>query len=210
MQAENRLLSPLRLFLLCNLIYFLIEPLLGVQPFASPLERYRDRLPYSGAIRPLIDQAILASGLTARQFELLFDVTAAAHARALAILMVPMVALLVAALFPRSGRTGLHHVVFATHYVAALLLLMPLLALTLPPLVAGARALHLPVRFIAAYAELAHVPVILAFWLQPALRRAFGLSGGAALWRTLILAAAFLPLIQLDRLALFFTALWSI
>jgi hypothetical protein len=195
-------LRPVQLFLLCNILYFLLQPLAGFDSLTTGLEVQTNHLRYSGWVAPVVEARVAAGTLGAEEYERIFDATLAAQARTLVAAIIPIFAVFVAALHPRR-RPLVGHLVFATHFTAFLLLAL----LAMVPVVLGilyaARVFGTPPGGDALFTSL--LVALCVAWLVPALRTAYGASRAAAVLRGFALAVALLVVIQLYRLVLFWT-----
>ena len=128
---RQRSLSPIALFLLGNLLFFLAPSL---SDFTLALEDQYLLQPYSAMIAPWID-AVLARGVD-------FDALAAAYAlrvnelaKTLVILHVPLLALATRLLARRGATVYADHVVMALHFFAFLMIYATLVPLALGGLI---------------------------------------------------------------------------
>lgn len=225
LRGERRpYLSPFKVFVLCNLVYFFVQPYTGFTGFVTDLYSHTHRQPYSEqlALEHLVRARLQADTLPpdayraryARYAER-FDARSSAYARSLILLLIPLVALGLLLVIPR--RLLADHVVFATHLLAWLFLvgmsiflfvysafLDPLVDTYLPPTLAD---------IISEGGTL----VLFVPYLYLALRRAYGLTRAGAAWRTLAFAAppvVFVPGLLLTalygyRLLLFWLTFWT-
>lgn len=144
-----RYLGPVRVFLLANLIYFLVQPLTGFNGYNTTLASHMDRQVYSDAAgiretvrervrerveirtaRILADDEAMDSATAREQAAAIesvlypeqFDTMGSVYARSLVALMIPALVLLVWLVNAGRGSLVLQHVVFATHLQAWTLL----------------------------------------------------------------------------------------
>lgn len=147
----GRYLRPLQLFLLCNVVFFFAQGIWPTDVLTTTLDSHLHFQPYSEWVHRLLlggDHAATAAREASPEFQAYrtrFDTVAAQHARTLVIAMVPLFALAVLATFLRSRRSFVEHVVFATHFVAFLLLLLTVVIPLLWAGIQGALALGLDV-----------------------------------------------------------------
>ena len=101
-------LSALKLFLVANLVVFLVGPYVGAVAFG--LDGYLDeRVASSAFFRPFVERELLALGMSAEAYELRFDFTIEQHAPTFFFLMIPAIACLTKVLLP--GRLFGEHLV---------------------------------------------------------------------------------------------------
>ena len=207
---RERYLRPLQIFLFCNVFYFFVQPLVRWNTLTSPLSIHVSATPYSAWARPLVGAEIRRRGVSPEAYALEFNAVIASHAKTLVIVLVPLFALVVAALLWRRRRYFVEHLVFSTHFVAFLLLaLPPLLALVSLTLRAG-------VAWGIDPGELRTIldgwPLFLAIaaYLWPALRRAYALPRAAAGITAAALAFGMLLVLTAYRLVLFCVAFYTV
>lgn len=135
-------LGPVRLFLLANLLYFVIQPFTGFNGYNTPLRSHMDRQVYSDAagIRPIVQERV-GERITQRAERIVaaspevgadearsraaaienvlyperFDAMGAFYARALVALIIPMLVVVLWLLHLGRRVPLLQHVVFAVH-----------------------------------------------------------------------------------------------
>jgi len=120
---RKRSIAPLQLFLLSNLLFFLVQSWTGVNVFSSTLESELHQQNWSAYANGRVTELLERTQMRLEDFAPLFDRAVVLHAKTLIILMVPPFALLLALLFWRSRRPFLAHVVFSLHLCTFLLLL---------------------------------------------------------------------------------------
>jgi hypothetical protein len=115
-------LPALQLFLLCNLVFFVLSGTLGNRMFTQPLISQTNMQIYSPLARDMVrDRMAGDDAPDYRELAARFDLVSDHYARALVIIMVPFIALAVGILEFGRGR-ALHHLVFALHYLSFALL----------------------------------------------------------------------------------------
>lgn len=189
-------LTPLRLFLLCNVVYFVAQPHTGFSGYNTDL---RSQIARQGYSRPaaLADHVAERLGVETesyralvqtdafRAYERRFNQQSSTYARSLVILLIPLTALLLKALLPR--RLLADHLVFATHLYAWQLLVVMSLWLLFYSRVLAAAVYLLPTS-VASYLSETHTFWFVAAYLFLAFRTAYGLDARAAGWRAAVLA----------------------
>ena len=190
-------LTPLRLFLLCNLVYFVAQPYTGFSGYNTDLRSQIARQGYS-EVAGLPGRVAERLGVEAesyrtlvqtdafRAYEPLFNQQSSTYARSLVILLIPLLALLLKALLPR--RPLADHLVFATHVYAWQLLVVMSLWLLLYRALFIYGVMLLP-DGIAGYVNETHTFWFVAVYLYFALRTAYGLTWRASGWRALAVSA---------------------
>lgn len=199
-----RYLRPMQLFVFCNVIFFFVQPLTGFNTLTTPLHVHLHHLPYSPLARRIVDRAVDAKGVSAREYELLFNATIDAQARTLVLAMVPLLALLLAVMHRR--RHWVEHLVFGVHFFAFFLLLLPTFAAALWVVRAGMGVLGAEAAWMGSDEVITAVLLALCgAYLFPGLRRVYGQGRMASGWKAAVLALGVMVVIQMYRLLLFFT-----
>lgn len=113
-------LRPIQIFVLTNIIYFLVQPFTIYTGFNTTLDSQMRRQIYS---RPLgLEQRVLdrveAKGTTYEQYEAIYNTKSSTYAKSFIFAMIPLFALFSFLLFGRSRRYYVEHLVFSMHYYA--------------------------------------------------------------------------------------------
>ncbi len=203
-------LKPLQLFLFCNIAFFLVQSYSEFKTLSTPLSVHIRLLPYSPYARAKVDQAVLEKRTTLKEYAARFDVIIENHAKTLVILMIPMFALLMQALYWRDGRYFVEHLVFSTHFYSFYLLLLSLtILLSMAAFSVARRITH---HLAAFQSDLLYTTIMLLcclIYLLPALRRVYGQGWIVTVIKCVILTASLMLILQLYRFFLFFTAFSS-
>lgn len=133
--ARRRYLSPITVFLLANLVYFIAPPL---SDFALSLGDHLTLQPYSEAARALVEDRLASRNISLDEYRAVFEARQDHLARSLIILHVPLIAIGLSLLHLGRRRPAADHVVVATclmTYVMVGTLTVPyLIGVTLAPL----------------------------------------------------------------------------
>ncbi|HKP72912.1 MAG TPA: DUF3667 domain-containing protein [Pyrinomonadaceae bacterium] len=203
-------LKPLQLFLFCNVIFFFAQSYTGFNSLTTPLYVHTHMLPYSRTARALVERRLVERNISYEDYRARFDAAIENQAKSLVVVMVPLFALALHALYWRSRRYYVEHLVFATHFYAFFLLLVPAMQTVLTLALRGARALGF--RLPAYNADDFYTIILLlicGFYLLKALRAAYGQGRTATFLKCLVLAACIIGVLQLYRFILFFTTFYS-
>jgi hypothetical protein len=204
-------MAPLQLFLLANLIYFLLHPLIGSNTLTTGLNAHLHYSWHQGLARAMTAPRLAARAITVEAYATIFDAAAITQAKSLVILVVPIFSLAVAVFYWRHRRSYVFHLIFATHICAYwLLLICATMALTNLSI----RLLRTVDVFPSAEQVSASVLIvtlpIMAVYLFRAARVVFDRQAG---WLTvaqaIALSVAFELSLQAYRCALFFITFWS-
>lgn len=206
---RTRYLRPMQLFVFCNVIFFFVQPLTGFNTLTTPLHVHLHHLPYSPLARQIVGRTVNAKGVSAREYELLFNATIDAQARTLVVAMVPLLALLIAAMHRR--RYFVEHLVFSLHFFAFFLLLLPALAAALWVANAAAGAVGAGAAWLGSDGVITTVLLALCgAYLFSGLRRIYGQGRLSSGWRAAVLAVGIMAVIQAYRFLLFFTTVLAL
>lgn len=204
-------LHPFQLFFVMNLLFFLVQPLIGWNTLTTPLDIHLTRMFYSPLARRMVATRLEATHLSMAEFAAEFNHHAGLHAKSLVILMVPMLALVVWALNLLKRRYFAEHVVFSLHFYSFWLVW----------LIASLGITTLSVRALL----LARVPIndlvldniltllgglVFAAYLATASRRFYNDAWWAAILKGILLAVSTLYILQAYRSILFFTTFFTL
>jgi hypothetical protein len=124
-------IPPLQVFLIANLGFFLLHPLIGSNTLTTGLHTQLHYTWHHAMAESLVAPRLAQRGMTADGYAAIFDPAAITLAKSLVILLVPMFSLAVMVLFWRHRRHFTTHLVFSLHFGAFwLLLICATLALT--------------------------------------------------------------------------------
>ena len=199
---------PVRLFLIVNILFFLWMSWMGGQAFLGDPGLYRSSPAFDGPMTEAVNDA----GVTAELYDAAFGQRARALAPTLIAVFVPVYVLLITVVLARTGRPVVRHVVFATHFVAALMASSVLITV----LMAVPLLLVLWTTGEVAYNlnDAVILPTLLVAWsvyLVAAFRRAYGLPWwGAALAGVALATAGTLAAMEVYRRVLFYATLWTL
>jgi hypothetical protein len=114
--------GPFQLFLLANVVFFIVQSLTHTRVFSSSLESHLQQQDWSPLAQQLVAERLRAARMTLAEFAPLFDRAVVLNAKALIVLMVAPLALMLPLVFPRRRPFSVD-VVFALHFYAFVLLL---------------------------------------------------------------------------------------
>lgn len=216
-------LSPIRVFLLANVVYFFAHPFTGYSGYNTPLRSQMEAQFYSAwlDIPARVQSRAQRMDMSLTDYEAAFNARSSVLARTLVILLVPLLAYVLALLFRHKRRPHVEHLVFATHYYAFELLFIASLFLFVyghflfPWIVDGLMALgRSRIPFASTLqgilgeilTEFVTVPLS-AIYLYLATRRVYGTSRLGAAGYTLILITTLMGALIAFRVILFY-ATW--
>jgi hypothetical protein len=194
-----------QVFLLANVVYFLVQPWIDFSAFPATLKLQLERQPYSRWLRPVIAAHLERTGLAYEDYARAFDAAVADLARTLLFLLVPMTAALMHLIARRHGRQPIEALVLATHYIAAQLLVVHVLLLGL---------VHVAMRYGGLrYFEFAGFLVnllLIALWILLAWRRFYGASWLRSGLAAVLVALCWIPTLFVYRWSLFWLTYWLV
>ena len=205
-------IPPLQLFLICNLIFFLLHPLIGgMNTLTTDLDTHLHYMWHSAIAQSLVAPRLAARALTPEAYAATFNPAAVTQAKTLVILLVPIFSLASMALYWRHRRHWAAHLVFAIH-VCAFWLLFICASLMLTNLALRLlRDIHVfPSADAVTRCGLTLSLVVMTAYLYRAARVAFSKESA---WITFAKAAALSIALELSlqayRFVLFFITFWS-
>jgi hypothetical protein len=215
--ARHRFLPPFRVFLLCNVLYFVAVDQLHTNVLTAPLALQADQMVYKNASRTLLEKRYpqiadrstplavrdsVQKTITAR-----YDGATEGIGKLIVVVLIPFYAVIFQLLFVGTKRFFAEHLVFSTHFVSFFLLGIPLAGLMTEAatwLLYRLEGVRLP------DSETIYGSVLLAMisgYVYFAQRRAYESGRVATLLRTGIVAASVLPMVVGFKFVLFLATL---
>lgn len=201
-------MGPLQLFVICNVIYFLIQPFTVFATFTSTLAIQTSERPWHRMASAMVASKVAARQIPAAEYARHFDEAAHLQGKSLVILMVPLFALGSWVLYRGTRRFYAEHLVFAFYFFAFAMLWMGL----------GTLALSQPVLYALRHSwsdglieTTVSALLMLPFgiYLYVASRRMYGESGWRTASKTLVLLAWTIAVVTAYRFVLFFTSFYA-
>jgi hypothetical protein len=204
-------LRPFQLFLVGNLVFFFVQPIVQLNIFTSTFDAQLHQMPHSGLVRKLVYARVTPGTPEFDAYRVRFNATTQDHARTLIILMTPLFALGLKLLYWRRRRYYVEHLVFALHlyafFLLLILLIMPILiALYLTALWLGGGPNVVSSFFQADLTYGLFTMAACLAYLYTAVRRVYGESRPAGAIKGALLVALLVILLQTFRLILFLTS----
>ncbi len=219
--SRFRYLPPFRVFLVCNIIYFLAASQLGINVLTTSFRGQVDDMVYhnvtSAVFRArypaLAAPTTRVSPRLARlrnNFEARYDAATEQLGKTILIVLVPFYALVFLMLYAGTKRYFAEHLVFATHTVGALLVAI----VALGTAVSGwAMIAYFTLRVLPPDSEWLSASVLLVgicSYLYAAQRVVYRGGRAATVVRTAIFGLTIVPMIIAFKFVLFFATLWWI
>jgi hypothetical protein len=113
---------PVQLFVIINVLYFLIVSVFGWDTFATHLEIQRTNGYYGSLVQSMVDSHLAGRALSLEQYRSTFDHASAATSKTLIFIMIPFLALVLQALYRRPKHYYLENLIFSIHFFSFLLL----------------------------------------------------------------------------------------
>src|SRR6476646_4244621 len=209
-------MSPLQTFFVCNLLFFILQPLTGLEILAPPLRVFEANDFMGKTATRLVDRRLAKEHLSRtnpeqfKEFTERFDRVAHLQAKSLILVLTPMLAVVLAVLNFGRRRYFSEHIIFSLHAYAWWLLwllanLVMLAFVVVLPLLAGRHFNLTYFDYAATSLEFGGFGVYLFF----ASRRFYQDKIIPAMAKAVILTISAYQLFHLYRLMLFFTVLYS-
>ena len=200
-------IGPFQLFLLANVVFFIVQSLTHTRVFSSSLDSHLHHQDWSALAQELVGHHLAAASTTLDRFAPLFDRAVVLHAKSLVIAMAVPFALLLPIVFLGRRRPFSIHVVFSLHLYAFLLLLFCVaLGIAAVDVFFGGGGL--------ASARIDNVLTGLILvgstvYLYLASGRVYGVAGWSRIARSLLLALAVGVIVVGYRFAIFVVTLYT-
>ena len=193
-------MGPVQLFVVCNVIYFLMQPVTIFAPFTSTLRIQTTERSWHRLASAMVASKVAARKVTTVEYTRAFDEAAHLQGKSLVILMVPLFALGAWALYGRRRRFYAEHLVFAFYVFAFLMLWMGISTL----------ALTKPVR-LGLRDGWSDIFITLPFviYLFAAARRTYAESRWRTAFKTVLLTGWAVAVLTAYRFVLFFTSFYA-
>lgn len=209
-------MSPLQTFFVCNLIFFVLQPLTGLEILAPPLRAFEGNDFIGKTATRLVDRRLTKEHLSRtnpdqfKEFTERFDRLAHLQAKSLILILAPMLAVVLTIFDFGRKRYFSEHIIFSLHAYAwwLLWLLANLIILALVvvlPLLAGRHINLTYFDYAATSLEFGGLGAYLFF----AGRRFYQDKMIAAAAKAVVLTFCAYQLFHVYRLMLFFTVLYS-
>ncbi len=116
-------LRPIQLFLIANVVYFLVQPLTVYNPLNNTLSSHMYRQVYSAQaeIERVVKEEVARRDVPFEQFEAVFNQKAVTFAKTFVFIQIPIFAFLLYLFFGRSRKYFVEHLVFSVHFYAFIL-----------------------------------------------------------------------------------------
>lgn len=211
-------LSPVRLFVIVNVAFFILSSLVHVHVFNQPLKNQIGRREHlfgnlmSERKQRMVEAEMARRHVGFEEFEKEFDDNSDAHAESLVFTMILPIAASVAILCGLRRRYLFEHVVFATHSVTFFLVYMMLVLPALILIVVALQFTGLLGKMNGTGLDPLAAGIIvfgMAAYLFAACRRVYRGGIPVNLLRAAALSLTIVPVLQLYRVLLFFVAINS-
>ncbi len=202
-------MRPMRLFLLINVLYFVTQPMLLGNTYNTKLKGHMTRQIYREHVRELVEATVAERGVDLEVYTESFDKTSLTLARSLIMVLVPFFALGTGIMFRRRGVPAVGSLIFALHFIAYYLLIGSIGLGTF--ILASIKAIEAaggdPSSYFNELTLTSAMLLLTIVYLQPAIRRVYGLGMWLATLSAFTLGVLFFPMIFFYRYLLFW-ATW--
>jgi len=209
--ARKTQMGPVQMFVVCNVLYFLFLPLALQLPFTSTLRMQTENRSWRAMAMAMVQAKVNNRHETLEDYAAHFDEMAHIQGHSLVMLMVPLFAIGVWALHPRSRRYFAEHLVFSFYAMGFLLLWMALVTVPIGQIYRhgvltgwwpqNGALLEIVLDSMIATGFIAHVAI--------GSRRVYGNGWPSALAKTLLLVGWWAICLTIYRLILFFTTFYA-
>ena len=214
-------LRPIQLFLLCSLVYFLVQPVTGFSGFNTHLTGQMSGQFYSQPleIRRRVEEQLTERNATLEDYSAAFDRRSSIYARTLTPVLIPLLSVAAALILAGKRRPLASHVVFVTHFLAwqllfvmsAFLLLLSMFSPRIQGFFEWAASAGMPGANLLAYIILEFGSLVLVLpYLYFAIRAVYGTGRLAGAGAALALTVLFLPAIVGYRFLLFWLTVLTV
>lgn len=206
-------LGPLQVFLFANLLFFgTLTTIGGFNTFTTTLSNHLSMDGYGAHARRLVEERAVSDTPEREEYQRRFDETTPRYANSMIILLVPLLAGVLFVLYG-GRRFMVHHLVFALHFYAWLLLLLIALSLILRGFVLLVQTLLDAETAWIILGMMDNDEMMIGFlllsaitwYLVRALQRSYGDRIVPALLRAVVIGALIMPMLLVYRLLLFYT-----
>ena len=209
-------MSPLQTFFVCNLLFFVLQPLTGLEILAPPLRVFESNDFMGKTATRMVDRRLAKEHLSRRnpaqfgEFTERFERSAHLQAKSLILVLSPMLAVVLAILNFGRRRYFSQHIIFSLHayawWLLWLLANLVILALVIVLLHFGGR--QIDVKYFDAAATFLEFGGLGAYLFFSS-RRFYQYKMVPALAKAITLTFCAYGLFHIYRLMLFFTVLYS-
>jgi len=201
-------MGPLQLFVVCNVIYFLMQPLTAFAPFTSTLAIQSTARPWHRLASAMVTSKVAARQVTIAEYSRAFDEAAHLQGKSLVILMVPLFALGAWVLYGRRRPFYAEHLVFSFYLFAFLMLWMGISTLALTkPVLFGLRHGWSGDAIEMTTSAVIGLPFVI--YLFAAARRTYAEARWRTAFKALLLTGWTVAVLTAYRFLLFFTSFYA-
>lgn len=205
-------LRPLQIFLICNLLFFILQPVLNLNVFTTTFYNQLRSMPYSGLAREMVAARVTEGTEEYDRFGERFDALTQDHARTMVIVMTPMFAAVLALMYARRRLHFARHLVFSIHFFSYVLLVVVAVFSVLVLTFLGGIAIGVPERTVQQLSNSDALFGVLAltacvWWLAKGVRVAYGNSWPVAILMGFVLSVGLFTVLHAYRFVLFMTVM---
>jgi hypothetical protein len=203
-------MGPVHMFLVANLIYFILQPFSGFVPFTTTMNIQTSEFQWSGLATRMVSARLESRSIAREEYRRRFDETAHLQGKTLVIIMVPLFALAAWALYRRARPFFVEHLVFS-FYAYAFLLIWTGVTTVIETRLIGFSVHHgyRPGGSLIEVGSSAVTVVPFAVYIYLASRRVYGERVGPTLLKTALLTGWLMASIMTYRMILFFTTFYA-
>ncbi len=202
--------GPVQLFVICNVVYFFLQPFSLFVPFTSTLQIQTHARAWSGVATQMVEAKIAERNVTFEDYARTYDEAAHLQGKTLVMLMVPLFAFGTWAVHGRTTRFYAQHLVYSFYTYAFVLVWMGVITVVLSKLFL--LALHYgwrPTGELLGDVAMPLVAIPVAAYLLLSDRVAYGESWAATIVKGGLLTGWMFAVLEAYRFILFFTAFYA-
>lgn len=205
-------MHPFRVFLVANVLFFLMASLIGSSPLTTRLgmHMHSENFYHQPVARQLVEAHVEEAGIEFEVYEASFNRRVGVLAKSLVLLMLPLFALVVGVLMAGRGELAVKHLAFSCHFYAHLLLYNFVAVLGLLGLVLLFPAMQVLSNEAKEILVSTISMLILMICCYFAVRRAYKTKRAMSLALSLVMAIGVYFILFLYRAMLFFAAFYSL
>jgi hypothetical protein len=210
-------LQPVQLFLVANLLFFLVQTFSVLAPLTTPLIAHVHGMPWSRQAQEKVQQELSRRHVTMEEYSVRFDIKEETEAKTLVIVMVPFFAAILAVIYFFHQRMLVKHLVFSFHFYAFALLVLTGIGLlaSLAALVTSGTLRSAPIPefvFIPRidYALTAFVAGVCALYLFFSIRTVYENGRMISIVLASILVGVLFAILEFYRLFLFYVTVHAL
>ena len=202
--------GPVQFFVICNVVYFFLQPFSLFVPFTSTLHIQTHERAWSGIATQMVDAKLAERNVTLEDYSRTYDEAAHLQGKTLVMIMVPLFALGAWAVHGRTRRFYAEHLVYSFYTYAFVLVWMGVITVVLSKIFL--LAWHYGWRPTGEWLDDVSTPIVVlpvVVYLLVSDRVAYGESWLATIVKAGLLTGWMIAVMETYRFILFFTVFYA-